>query len=95
MQEEILRKSAVVGPHRDKILFKLDGRNAQSFASQGQQRSIVLSLKLAEVKLIEKLLDKKPILLLDDVMSELDSNRQKKLLNFIKQQTQSFITSAI
>ena len=71
----------------------LDNNDAKIFASQGQQRSIVLAFKLSEVKLIETLLHKKPILLLDDVMSELDNTRQSKLLKFVESQTQSFITS--
>lgn len=92
---EVNKKKCIIGPHRDKIQFTLGGCDAQNFASQGQQRSIVLALKLTEISLIEKLLNKRPILLLDDVMSELDSSRQSKLLSFIENQTQSFITSAV
>lgn len=68
-----------VGPHRDDVKFALNGKDAKVFASQGQQRSIVLALKLAELEVFEKEIGEKPILVLDDVFSELDSSRQKKL----------------
>lgn len=91
--EEQARCRALIGPHRDRIVFTLNESDAQSFASQGQQRSIVLAFKLSEVKLIEDILDKRPILLLDDVMSELDESRRQKLQQFIEDKTQVFITS--
>lgn len=68
-----------VGPHRDDVKFELNGRDAKIFASQGQQRSIVLALKIAETKVFEQELGEKPVLVLDDVFSELDSTRQKKM----------------
>lgn len=64
------------GPHSDEIVFTLDGENASIYGSQGQQRSIVLSYKLAEAAVIEEIIDQKPVLLLDDVMSELDGRRR-------------------
>lgn len=91
--EEQARCRAIIGPHRDRVVFTLDESDAQTFASQGQQRSIVLSFKLTEVKLIEDILDKRPILLLDDVMSELDESRREKFQKFIEDKTQVFITS--
>lgn len=93
LDEEKGRCRALIGPHRDRIVFVLNDEDAQNFASQGQQRSIVLSFKLTEVKLIEDMLDKRPILLLDDVMSELDESRREKLQSFIEDKTQVFITS--
>ncbi len=69
----------LVGPHRDDVRFELNHHDSRIFASQGQQRSIVLALKLAEVAVFENQLGEKPILILDDVFSELDSARQKKL----------------
>lgn len=90
---EINQKRSFIGPHRDRIVINLDNTDSKIFASQGQQRSIVLALKLSEVSLIESLLDKRPILLLDDVMSELDKNRRTKLDEYIKDKTQVFITS--
>lgn len=68
-----------IGPHRDDIKFELNGKDSKIFASQGQQRSIVLALKIAELEVFEKELQEKPILVLDDVFSELDSSRQKSL----------------
>ena len=68
-----------VGPHRDDIKFELNEKDAKVFASQGQQRSIVLALKIAELEVFEKELGEKPVLILDDVFSELDSARQKKM----------------
>lgn len=93
LTEEQARCRALIGPHRDRIVFTLNESDAQSFASQGQQRSIVLAFKLTEVKLIEEIIDKRPILLLDDVMSELDESRREKLTKFIEDKTQVFITS--
>lgn len=91
--DELRRATTQLGPHRDDLEFQLDGKNAHLFASQGQQRTIALSLKLAEIQLIKQLTGEEPILLLDDVMSELDQNRQAALLNFIHGQTQTFITT--
>lgn len=73
-----------VGPHRDDIEIFLNGRHSKKFASQGQQRSIVLSLKLAEATILKERTLNKPIILFDDVMSELDSSRQNYILNCIK-----------
>ncbi len=80
-----------VGPHRDDIDFTLDGLSARTFGSQGQQRSVVLALKLAEAEILEKAVGESPIVLLDDVMSELDSSRQDYLLNHLENR-QVFIT---
>lgn len=68
-----------VGPHRDDIYFGLNGKDARNFASQGQQRSIVLALKFAELEIFEKEIGEEPILVLDDVFSELDTTRQRRL----------------
>lgn len=78
-------------PHR--IEFFIEGKNARIYGSQGQQRSIVLSFKLAEVALIRDMLDQKPVLLLDDVMSELDEQRRNALVGFISGDIQTFITT--
>ena len=91
--EERARKRAVVGPNADKIHFYLDGRNATSYASQGQQRSLVLAWKLAEIDLIRDTLGLQPILLLDDVMSELDETRRQALSGCIEASSQVFITT--
>ena len=92
-QEEIARHQSVVGPHRDDVLFYLDKNDATKFASQGQQRTVVLSLKLAEIELIKEKYGYNPILLLDDVLAELDDLRQSYLLKAISDSTQTIITS--
>lgn len=80
-----------VGPHRDDLLFSIHGVDIRKFGSQGQQRTSALSLKLSEIELVKKSIHDTPILLLDDVLSELDSNRQNYLLNNIHD-TQTIIT---
>lgn len=80
-----------VGPHRDDLLFSIGEIDIRRFGSQGQQRTSALSLKLSEIELVKKSIKDTPILLLDDVLSELDSNRQNYLLNNISD-TQTIIT---
>ena len=82
-EKDIKYKLTSVGPHRDDFIFYINDIDSKKFGSQGQQRTAALSLKLAEIKLVEKLTDNTPILLLDDVLSELDSNRQNYLLKSI------------
>lgn len=92
--EERHRGRALVGPHADTITFLLDGQNASQYGSQGQQRSIVLAYKLAEAAVIEEILSQKPVLLLDDVMSELDGARREALVQAMENGSQTFITTA-
>lgn len=80
-----------IGPHRDDFDITVNNLTAKNFASQGQQRSIVLALKLAEAEILKNLAKKNPVVLLDDVMSELDSSRKKYILNSLKD-LQCFIT---
>ncbi len=80
-----------VGPHRDDLDFKINGISARNFGSQGQQRSVALSLKLAEAKTLKDITGEQPVAILDDVMSELDPSRQAFILNHIKD-WQVFIT---
>lgn len=89
---DLFKKNTGVGPHRDDMIFLINGMDA-SFGSQGQHRSLVLSIKLAEIELMESITNEAPILLLDDVMSELDNTRQLKLLETISQNIQTFITT--
>ena len=89
--DDIKTKTTSVGPHRNDLEIKINGKNARNFASQGQQRSAVIALKLSEASLLEEMSGVKPIALLDDVMSELDDTRQKYVLNKIKDY-QIFIT---
>ena len=80
------------GPHRDDLIFLVNDKNARKFASQGQQRTIALSLKLAEIEIAKEVLNETPVLLLDDVLSELDIERQNFLINEISD-VQLFITT--
>lgn len=81
--QDIKQKTTLVGPHRDDIGFFIDDIDIRRFGSQGQQRTAALSLKLAEIELVKKLVRDYPILLLDDVLSELDGERQNHLLSAI------------
>lgn len=91
--EEYRKERALIGPHADQLFFYLNEQPADKFASQGQQRSLVLAFKLAEANIIEEYLGKKPILLLDDVMSELDKDRRAAFINLIEGSIQTFITT--
>lgn len=83
-KKDIYYKSTSIGPHRDDISFFINGMDVRKYGSQGQQRTAALSLKLSEIEFVKKKVGDVPVLLLDDVLSELDSNRQKQLLNSIK-----------
>jgi DNA replication and repair protein RecF len=92
--EEIGRGQTAVGPQRDDIEVWLDDHEARLFASQGQQRSAVLSLKLAELHYLAEVTGEQPVLLLDDVMSELDPARRERLLAALEPGPQALITAA-
>ena len=92
-EEEMRRGQSCVGPHRDDIIFYINGNEAVKFASQGQQRTIVLALKLSELDIITAKTGDEPVLLLDDVLAELDDIRQNFLLKSINENTQTIITS--
>ena len=91
--EELARAQTVVGPHRDDVSFYINNVESKSFASQGQQRTIVLALKLSELDFVQNIIGESPVLLLDDVLAELDKTRQNYLLNAIKDETQTIITT--
>ncbi len=82
-ERDIKLKQTTIGPHRDDFSFMIGKLDIRRFGSQGQQRTAALSLKLSEIELVKKIAKDSPILLLDDVLSELDSNRQNYLLNSI------------
>ncbi|MEE1075005.1 MAG: DNA replication/repair protein RecF [Acutalibacteraceae bacterium] len=90
-KEDMFSGVTSVGPHREDIEFNINGISARNFGSQGQKRSVALSLKLAEAEVIKKDVGECPVCLLDDVMSELDPNRQNFILNHIKGM-QTFLT---
>ena len=91
-KNDIYKGNTSIGPHKDDLKLLVNGIDIRNYGSQGQQRTAALSLKLAEVKLIEEEKREKPILLLDDVLSELDSTRQKYLISSLKD-LQIFITT--
>jgi len=91
--EDLRRGTTSVGPHRDDLRVLLDGQEARSFGSQGQQRTAVVSLKLAEAALIARRTGERPVLLLDDVLSELDGERRTALLDEVAGEGQVIITS--
>lgn len=82
-EKDIRQKMTLNGPHRDDICFLVNGIDIRKFGSQGQQRTAALSLKLSEIRLVEEETKETPVLLLDDVLSELDSRRQNQLLGSI------------
>ena len=82
-ERDVRLKQTTTGPHRDDFSFMIGDVDIRKFGSQGQQRTAALSLKLSEIELVKKISKDKPVLLLDDVLSELDSNRQNYLLNSI------------
>lgn len=92
--QELVQRTTLAGPHRDDILFTLNGKNLRNASSQGQQRCFILGLKMAEIELLRSGHGLKPVLLLDDMASELDSKRTLNLLKFIADRTmQVFITT--
>ena len=91
--EEKARGLTLFGPHRDEITFEVNGREARAYASQGQTRTIALAWKLAEVGVISEIAGQAPVLLLDDVMSELDEARRHALTAFVGEAAQTFMTT--
>lgn len=93
---DLERGYSTIGPHRDDIVINIDGMDSKHFASQGQQRLIALSLKMSEFKIMKEATEETPILLLDDILSELDEKKIRKLLEFLSQNNlQVFITTAV
>ena len=91
--DDLRRQQTLAGPHRDDLTFAIDGRDARTFGSQGQQRSIVLAWKMAEVELAAEILGEQPLLLLDDVMSELDEQRRAAVVGFVQAGIQTVVTT--
>lgn len=90
---EVARRTSLVGPHRDDIVFRLGGIALAAFGSQGQQRTAVLALKVAEYGVLEARAGEAPLLLLDDVLSELDPERQRAFLRGVGSFSQAFVTT--
>ena len=94
-EKEAWNGSTLVGPHRDDLVFAIDGRDLTTFASRGQQRTAILALKLAELDLLTALDGRPPLLLLDDVFSELDPLRRGHLVRRIAELPQALITTTV
>lgn len=92
-KRELFKANTFLGPHRDDLIFIVNGQNVQTYGSQGQQRTTALSVKLAEIDLMYAETGEYPVLLLDDVMSELDNERQIHLLETIEGKVQTFLTT--
>jgi DNA replication and repair protein RecF len=92
-QRELDQGTSLVGPHRDDVQFIVNDRDVATFGSQGQQRTTALAVKLAEIDLMKQETGEYPVLLLDDVLSELDDNRQTHLLRAIQDKVQTFLTT--
>ncbi|MBN2072821.1 MAG: DNA replication/repair protein RecF [Actinobacteria bacterium] len=92
-ERDLSYRTTTTGPHRDDLAIFFDGKDVRSFGSQGQQRIAAVSLKLCELQILKEDLGKNPILLLDDVLSELDIERRKKLIHIINDCYQTFVTA--
>ncbi len=92
--KEVAVSKTIIGPHRDDIVLTIEGRDVRKHASRGEQKSVLLALKLIELNYLKKKTGVDPVLLLDDIYSELDTNRQKQVLETICRFGQTFITSA-
>jgi len=92
-EKEVWNGSTLIGPHRDDVVFELGGRDLAGFASRGQQRTAILAFKLAELDLLTAQDGRPPLLLLDDVFSELDPERRSHLVRRIAELPQSFVTT--
>lgn len=90
-KKDIYKGITLYGPHRDDFIVNINGVNVRNFGSQGQQRTSILTMKFASLEIIKEIIGEYPVLLLDDVLSELDKNRQKYILSSIKD-IQTFIT---
>ena len=93
-EDEMRRRSTLVGPHRDDLVVELDGHDMRSFGSRGQQRLLVLALRLAEAGPVEAAVGSPPVLLLDDALSELDPDVQGRVLRHAARSGQVFLTTA-
>jgi len=93
LSTEIKLGMTLVGPHRDEFLFCIEDKNLKEYGSQGQQRLAIISLKLAEIEVFKKYCKTTPLLLLDDVFSELDDSKKNKLLRYIHNKVQTIITT--
>ena len=92
-EAEIKAGRSLIGPQKDDLCFTINGADTRRFASQGQQRSVALALKIAEIEILKRVCGKNPLLLLDDVMSELDTARRTHFIDLIESSTQAVLTT--
>jgi DNA replication and repair protein RecF len=93
LQREIFMSQTMIGPHRDDFAFFTNGKNIKEYGSQGQQRMAVLCLKLAEIEIFRAKKDEYPVLLLDDIFSELDSSKRHNIIKYLNKKMQILITT--
>ena len=94
LNEDLMRGTTMIGPHKDDYIFIINNKNIGDYGSQGQQKSAILSVKLASVELVNYTKKQYPIVLLDDVFSELDKERQNQLIKILNRKAQTIITTA-
>ena len=92
-QQEKKYKVTLIGPQKDDLEFYVENKNLKNFGSQGQQRLAILAMKLSELEIIKEIKGESPILLLDDVLSEIDIEKRNKLLKYVISKSQVIITT--
>ena len=93
LNEDLRKGTTIIGPHKDDYIFIINNKNIGDYGSQGQQKSAILSIKLASVELVKEVKRQYPIVLLDDVFSELDKGRQNQLIKLLNRKAQTIITT--
>ena len=93
INQELMQGITLNGPHRDDFLFLLDGMDMKNYASQGQQRMAIIAFKISELYIFKDVLDSYPVLLLDDIFSEIDTKKRNKIIKFLKNDIQTIITT--
>lgn len=93
LHQELMQGITLTGPHRDDFLFSLNGMDMKNYASQGQQRMAIIAFKICELFIFKDILDSYPVLLLDDIFSEIDTKKRNKIIKFLKSDIQTIITT--
>jgi len=93
LHHELMQGITLTGPHRDDFLFSLNGMDMKNYASQGQQRMAIIAFKICELFIFKDILDSYPVLLLDDIFSEIDTKKRNKIIKFLKSDIQTIITT--
>lgn len=93
LRQELMQGITLTGPHRDDLIFSLNGMEMKSYASQGQQRMAIIAFKICELYIFKDILGSYPVLLLDDIFSEIDTKKRHKIIKFLKSDIQTIITT--